>query len=90
MKVVLMNTAQIDLLDPKTTALSLWVGGDDILVQTVEDVFNDMVKVDETNKTPHQTPTVSQALDWSLKDVGGNSFSITTLLNGELVDVQCI
>lgn len=76
MKKLHLSDDQIDSLDPQTIVVAQWVGSDDILVQSLDQII-DSIRMD--NDVPADIAldlTNSKALDIRLKDVSGNSFEI--------------
>lgn len=81
MRTINLTAAEIDALDPKHLVVSQWIGSDDILTESG----------DEIKARAHEftdATTMSAILGDTLNNVSGNSFDIIALINGELVKVR--
>jgi hypothetical protein len=81
---VSLTSEQVNALNPKHVVLTQWVGGDDVLTRRLDEVMTDCA--DFNNGVPAKT--ITEALDLTLADVGGNSFDVVALIDGELVQID--
>ncbi len=75
-----LTEKEVDALDPKTVAVTMWVGSDDVLTYVGLDILKNS---EEWNKKG-ESLRLSEALDYLLEDVSWNSFNLLVFHEGKM------
>ena len=75
----------IDNLPPESLLVAMWVGSDDVMVETGDEILE---RVKEDAELPNAT--LGEALHWVLSDMSGNSFEVVIIKNGKFYQVRLV
>ena len=79
-----LTSEQVNALNPKHVVLTQWVGKDDILTRSLDEVMADCADFNDGEPAK----TITEALDLTLDGVSGNSFDVVALVDGEMVRLR--